>query len=67
MTNTANHKQEDIWRIWIMSNKTVELTNQEMWRLLDAISSYKKDYALAGSVTKTLDNVAKKLKKAVDN
>ena len=42
-------------------NKTVELTNQEMWRILDAITSYKKDYALTGSVVKTLDTASKKI------
>lgn len=48
-------------------NKTIQLTNQEMWRILDAITSYKKDYSLTGVVTKTLDNAAKKLKVALDN
>lgn len=50
-----------------MSNKTVELTNQEMWRILDAIISYRKDYALTGSVNKTMDSVIKKIKVALDN
>jgi hypothetical protein len=43
----------------------VELSKQEAWKLLDAISAYKKDYTVTGSVSKTFDNISKKLKEIV--
>jgi hypothetical protein len=43
----------------------VEITKSEAWRILDAIIAYKKDYYVDASVTKTIKNVEKKLKKAI--
>jgi len=43
----------------------VELSKQEAWKLLDAISAYKKDYTVTGAVSKTFDNITKKLKEIV--
>lgn len=40
----------------------VELSTNEMWKILDAIVAYRKDYAVSGAVEKTLSNVEKKLK-----
>jgi len=40
----------------------IELSKQEAWKLLDAISAYKKDYTVTGAVSKTFDNITKKLK-----
>lgn len=45
----------------------VDLSNNEIWKILDAIKAYQKDYSVTGAVTKTLDNVEKKLKSAMDN
>ena len=44
----------------------IEINKQEAWKLLDAIKSYTKDYAVNGAVEKTLNNISKKLKKVVD-
>ncbi len=62
MMNTANHKQEDIWRILMQ----IDLTKNEAWKILDALASYKKDYALSGAVLKTIDGAIKKLKDFVN-
>jgi hypothetical protein len=43
----------------------IEISKQEAWKLLDAISSYKKDYTVTGAVSKTFDNITKKLKEIV--
>jgi hypothetical protein len=40
----------------------IELSKQEAWKILDAISAYKKDYTVTGAVSKTFDNITKKLK-----
>lgn len=40
----------------------VELSPNEMWKILDAIVAYKKDYAVTAPVTKTLSAVESKLK-----
>ena len=40
----------------------VEFTANEMWKILDAITAYKKDYAVSGAVQKTISSVEKKLK-----
>lgn len=45
----------------------IEISKQEAWKLLDAIKTYTKDYALNGSVTKTFNNVTKKLKTVIDS
>jgi hypothetical protein len=40
----------------------IEISNNEAWKILDAIEAYKKDYAVNGAVEKTLNGVVKKLK-----
>lgn len=40
----------------------IELSKNEAWKILDALASYKKDYALSGAVVKTIDSTIKKLK-----
>jgi len=49
----------------IMAKINVDLTDTEIWRILDAIVAYKKDYYVAAAVTKTITNLEKKLKKAL--
>lgn len=44
----------------------INLTKNEMWKILDAIEAYKKDYAVSGVVQKTLDSVSKKLKDSIN-
>ena len=41
----------------------IEISKQEAWKLLDAIKSYTKDYAVNGAVEKTFNTLAKKLQK----
>jgi hypothetical protein len=45
----------------------VDLNQQEIWKILDAITAYKKDYAVSAVVSKTLTNVEKKLKDALQS
>jgi len=45
----------------------IDLNQQEVWKILDALAAYKKDYAVSVAVAKTIGNVEKKLKEAVDN
>lgn len=45
----------------------IEISKQEAWKLLDAIKSYTKDYALNGAVEKTFNVLSKKLKKIIDS
>jgi hypothetical protein len=40
----------------------IDLTVNEMWKILDAIVSYRNDYAVTGAVEKTLLNIEKKIK-----
>jgi hypothetical protein len=63
MMNTVNHKHKDTWRIQMQ----IDISKNEAWKILDALASYKKDYALSGVVIKTIDSAIKKLKNAVDN
>ena len=35
----------------------IELNQQEIWKILDALAAYKKDYAVSAVVTKTLGNL----------
>ena len=44
----------------------IQLTKQEIWKILDALQSYKKDYALSGSILKTIDSAELKLKQAIN-
>lgn len=32
----------------------IDITKNEAWKILDALASYKKDYALSGAVVKTI-------------
>lgn len=43
----------------------IDVSKQEAWKLLDAISAYMKDYTVTGPVSKTLSNVEIKLKKVI--
>jgi hypothetical protein len=43
----------------------IDISKQEAWKILDAISAYKKDYTVTGPVSKIFDNVTKKLKEIV--
>jgi hypothetical protein len=45
----------------------VNLTPNEIWKILDAIKSYSKDYSVAVSVQKTFDILEKKLKTALES
>jgi len=40
----------------------IDITKNEAWKIMDALQSYKKDYALTAPVIKTIDNITKKLK-----
>lgn len=41
---------------------TIDISKQEVLRLLDAIEHYKKDYILPEAPAKSLENLRKKLK-----
>lgn len=43
----------------------IDITKQEAWKLMDAVSSYLKDYTLTEQANKTFDAITKKLKKIV--
>ena len=45
---------------------TTEITQQEAWRILDALVAYRDDYELSVPVIKTIKSVEKKMKKIVD-
>ena len=45
----------------------IDISKQEAWKLLDAITAYTKDYTVSGSVSKTFDNIIKKLKIVTNN
>ena len=45
---------------------TTEITQQEAWRILDAIITYKDDYELSVPVIKTIKSIEKKMKKIVN-
>lgn len=45
----------------------IEISKQEAWKLLDAIKTYTKDYALNGAVEKTFNNISKKLQKIINS
>lgn len=44
------------------NNCNVELTANEMWKILDAITAYKKDYAVSVPVQKIIKDIEKKLR-----
>ena len=43
----------------------MDLTDAEIWHILDAIVAYKKDYYVANAVTKTITPLEEKLKKSI--
>lgn len=43
----------------------IDISKQEAWKLIDAISAYKKDYTVSGPVQKTFDSISKKLKDVI--
>jgi hypothetical protein len=49
-----------------MADKSVVITKNEAWKILDAIEAYQKNYALSGSINKTFDNIIKKLKEIIN-
>lgn len=40
----------------------IDLTANEMWKILDAITAYKKDYAVSVPAQKIIKGIEKKLK-----
>lgn len=44
------------------NNCNIELSANEMWKILDAITAYKKDYAVSLPVQKIITGIEKKLK-----
>jgi hypothetical protein len=45
----------------------IDLTTNEMWKILDAIVAYRNDYAVSGAVEKTILNIEKKIKTTIDH
>lgn len=45
----------------------VNLTKNEMWKIIDAVTAYQKDYAVSGVVQKTLKNITDKLKNELND
>lgn len=45
----------------------IDISKNEAWKILDALASYKKDYALTGSVTKIIENIERKLKTLIND
>lgn len=44
----------------------INLTNNEMWKILDAIKAYKNDYAVSVAVQKTFSTIEGKLKSVLE-
>jgi hypothetical protein len=44
----------------------LDINKNEAWKILDALASYKKDYALSGPVVKIIDSAIKKMKDFVN-
>jgi hypothetical protein len=44
----------------------ISISKNEAWKLLDAIKSYQKDYALTGPTNKIFDNLTKKLQSIIN-
>jgi archaellum biogenesis protein FlaJ (TadC family) len=49
-----------------MTKINIDLTEIEIFRILDAIGTYKKDYSVSAAVSKTIKNLEQKLKKALE-
>lgn len=47
--------------------KVLDFTDIELWKILDAIQAYKKDYAVAATVQKALASAEKKIKTSLKN
>lgn len=45
----------------------IDFSSNEIWKILDAVETYKKDYAVSVAVQKTFSNIEKKLKDAIEN
>lgn len=39
----------------------IDLSANEMWKIIDSIKAYKSDYAVSGAVEKVLNGIVKKL------
>lgn len=50
-----------------MKESTIPLSKNEMWKILDAIKAYQKNYALTAPTNKLLDSVEKKLNNYLEN
>lgn len=50
-----------------MKNIPIDFNSNELWKILDAITAYQKDYAVSGVVEKTLNNIKAKLKNALND
>jgi|688.fasta_scaffold04312_71 hypothetical protein len=46
---------------------SISISKNEAWKLIDAIKSYQKDYALTGPTNKIFDNLTKKLNGIISN
>ena len=46
---------------------TLNLTKNEMWKIIDAVTAYQKDYAVSGVVEKTLKTIQEKLKNELND
>ena len=49
----------------IVKKINVDLTETEVFRILDAIGTYKQDYSVSTAVSKTISVLEKKLKKTL--
>jgi len=50
--------------LWFLITRLImqiEVSKQEAWKLLDAIKTYIKDYTVTAPVSKTFNNIIKKL------
>ncbi len=45
---------------------SIDINKNEAWKILDALASYKKDYALSATVVKIIDSAIKKIKGFID-
>jgi hypothetical protein len=45
---------------------SIDINKNEAWKILDALASYKKDYALSVPVVKIIDSAIKKIKGFID-
>lgn len=48
-----------------MKTVSIEFTNNELWKILDAIKSYTKDYAVSVAVHKTFSIIESKITKSL--